>query len=42
MKTQKSPIRKLPHVIQVGYYSKSLNFPGIVIYFDCKPSQIKF
>jgi hypothetical protein len=39
-KREKSRIEKLPHVLRVKYLS-TLRYPGICIYFDCKPSQIK-
>lgn len=38
---QKTMIELLPHVIKVGYYPGKGHFPGIVIYFDCKPKLIK-
>lgn len=50
-KRETEKILSLPHVLSVGYYlgrtrlshtgrTYHSNFPGIVVYFDCKPSEI--
>lgn len=34
-------IKKLPHVIKVGYVQNSYRCDGITIHFDCKTREIK-
>lgn len=48
---QTKKIMSLPHVLNVGFWNPGSKFKnghqvypyeGITVYFDCKPSQIKF